>query len=162
MVVKILGNRETPAYKAAEECVREKGHRVFYGDSGACDLAIAPLLTEKVPSEALREPLYGTLIFHPSPLPWGRGASSIKWAYRRNEPITAATWFWADDGYDTGDICEQEIVKIDYSSRPRDFYEHDIIPAMRRTLERCLNDIQMGYIRKIPQIERYSSYDKRL
>lgn len=162
MVVKILGSRETPAYKAAEECVREKGHRVFYGDSGTCDLAIAPLLTEKVPSEVLKEPLYGTLIFHPSPLPWGRGASSIKWAYKRNEPITAATWFWADDGYDTGDICEQEIVKIDYSSRPRDFYEHDIIPAMRRTLERCLNDIQMGYIRKIPQIERYSSYDKRL
>jgi len=161
MVVKILGNKETVAYKVAEECVREKGYRVSYGDSVACDLAIAPLLTEKVSPEALREPLYGTLIFHPSPLPWGRGASSIKWAYKRNEPITAATWFWADDGYDTGDICEQEIVKIDYSSRPRDFYEHDIIPAMRRTLERCLNDIQMGYIRKIPQIERYSSYDKR-
>lgn len=161
MVVKILGNKETVAYKVAEECVREKGYRVSYGDSVACDLAIAPLLTEKVSPEALREPLYGTLIFHPSPLPWGRGASSIKWAYKRNEPITAATWFWADDGYDTGDICEQEIVKIDYSSRPRDFYEHDIIPAMRRTLERCLDDIQMGYIRKIPQIERYSSYDKR-
>jgi len=161
MVVKILGNKETVAYKVAEECVREKGYRVSYGDSVACDLAIAPLLTEKVSPEALREPLYGTLIFHPSPLPWGRGASSIKWAYKRNEPITAATWFWADDGYDTGDICEQEIVKIDYSSRPRDFYEHDIIPAMRRTLERCLKDIQMGYIRKIPQIERYSSYDKR-
>lgn len=161
MVVKILGNKETVAYKVAEECVREKGYRVSYGDSVACDLAIAPLLTEKVSPEALREPLYGTLIFHPSPLPWGRGASSIKWAYKRNEPITAATWFWADDGYDTGDICEQEIVRIDYSSRPRDFYEHDIIPAMRRTLERCLNDIQMGYIRKIPQIERYSSYDKR-
>ena len=161
MVVKILGNRETPAYKVAEECVRKNGHRVSYGDVGTCDLAIAPLLTEKVPPEALREPLHGTLIFHPSPLPYGRGASSIKWAYKRNEPITAATWFWADDGYDTGDICEQEIVKVDYSSRPRDFYERDIIPAMRRTLERCLNNIQMGYIRKIPQIERYSSYDKR-
>lgn len=161
MIVKILGNRETPAYKVAEECVRENGHRVSYGDAGPCDLAIAPLLTEKVPPEALREPLHGTLIFHPSPLPYGRGASSIRWAYKRNEPITAATWFWADDGYDTGDICEQEIVKIDYSSRPRDFYEHDIIPAMRRTLERCLNNIQMGYIRKIPQIERYSSCDKR-
>lgn len=161
MIVKILGNRETPAYKVAEECVRENGHRVSYGDAGPCDLAIAPLLTEKVPPGALREPLHGTLIFHPSPLPYGRGASSIRWAYKRNEPITAATWFWADDGYDTGDICEQEIVKIDYSSRPRDFYEHDIIPAMRRTLERCLNNIQMGYIRKIPQIERYSSCDKR-
>ena len=112
--------------------------------------------------EVLKEPLYGTLIFHPSPLPYGRGASSIKWAYKRQEPITAATWFWADNGLDTGDICEQEIIKIDYSARPRDFYERDILPAMERTLVRCLDNIQMGYIRKIPQVESYSSYDKRL
>ena len=77
------------------------------------------------------------------------------------EPITAATWFWANDGYDTGDICEQEIVRIDYSLRPRDFYAYDILPAMIRTLNRCLDNIQMGYIRRIPQVERYSSYDKR-
>ena len=74
----------------------------------------------------------------------------------------AATWFWADNGLDTGDICEQEIIKIDYSARPRDFYERDILPAMERTLVRCLDNIQMGYIRKIPQVESYSSYDKRL
>lgn len=162
MVVKILGNRETQAYKVAEMCVIGKGHRVFCGNTGAYDLAIAPLMTEKIPPEALIEPTFGTLIFHPSPLPYGRGASSIKWAYKRREPITAATWFWADNGYDTGDICEQEIVGIDYSLRPRDFYEHDILPAMERTLERCLDDIQMGYIRRIPQVERYSTYDKRL
>lgn len=83
-------------------------------------------------------------------------------AYKRQEPITAATWFWADNGLDTGDICEQEIIKIDYSARPRDFYERDILPAMERTLVRCLDNIQMGYIRKIPQVESYSSYDKRL
>lgn len=162
MKIKLLGNRETAAYKAAENCIRESGHRICYNDTTPYDLAIAPLLTEKVSPEALKEPFYGTLIFHPSPLPWGRGASSIKWAYKRNEPITAATWFWADNGYDTGDICEQEIVKIDYTSRPRDFYEHDIIPAMIRTLERCLNDIQRGIIRRVPQVERYSSYDRRI
>ena len=73
-------------------------------------MAIAPLLTRKLGSEELSAPLAGTLIFHPSPLPYGRGASSIRWAYRRHEPITAATWFWANDELDGGDICEQEIV----------------------------------------------------
>lgn len=116
MIIKILGNKDSQAYKIAEACVREKGHRVWNESTGAYDLAIAPLLTEKVSVEVLKEPLYGTLIFHPSPLPYGRGASSIKWAYKRQEPITAATWFWADNGLDTGDICEQEIVKIDYSA----------------------------------------------
>ena len=162
MIIKILGNKDSQAYKIAEACVREKGYRVWNESTGVYDLAIAPLLTEKVSVEVLKEPLYGTLIFHPSPLPYGRGASSIKWAYKRQEPITAATWFWADNGLDTGDICEQEIIKIDYSARPRDFYERDILPAMERTLVRCLDNIQMGYIRKIPQVESYSSYDKRI
>ena len=161
MVIKILGDENTPAYKAAEELIKRLGHTLADGTNSYTELAIAPLLTRILPEEEIKEPVYGTLIFHPSPLPFGRGASAIKHAYKRNDAITAATWFWADDGYDTGDICEQEIVKIDYSSRPRDFYERDIVPAMRRTLERCLNDIQMGYIRKIPQVEHYSSYDKR-
>ena len=116
---------------------------------------------EKIPEDELKEPLFGTLIFHPSPLPYGRGASSIKWAYKRHEPITAATWFWADSGFDTGDICEQEIVKIDYDLRPRDFYEQHIIPAMLRTLERCLNGISNGFQRRIPQVEMYATFDKR-
>ena len=86
----------------------------------------------------------------------------IRWAYRRQEPITAATWFLADSGLDTGDICEQEIVKIDYDLRPREFYEQEIIPAMQRTLKRCLNDLQKGIKRRVPQIEKYATFDKRI
>lgn len=46
------------------------------------DVAIAPLLTEKIRGEELAEPKLGTLIFHLSPLPYGRGASSIQWTIR--------------------------------------------------------------------------------
>ena len=137
MVIKILGNKETLAYKYAESLLRKKGHKIWHSQYAYSDLAIAPLLTQKISEEELKEPLHGTLIFHPSPLPYGRGSASIKWAYSRKEPITAATWFWADNGYDTGDICEQEIIRIDYDLRPREFYERDILPAMLRTLERC-------------------------
>lgn len=161
MVIKILGNSESAAFKATEIFVKAKGHTLWC-DGFRCDLAIAPLLTVKVSDKELKEADRGTLIFHPSPLPYGRGASSIKWAYKRGEPITAATWFWADSGYDTGDICEQEIVKIDYDVRPRVFYEQEIIPAMLRTLGRCLDNIGKGVIRRIPQVESYSTYDKKL
>lgn len=61
-----------------------------------------------------------------------------------------------------GDICEQEIVKIDYNLRPREFYELEIIPAMRRTLERCLNDLQMGIKRRVPQVGKYATFDRRI
>lgn len=125
-------------------------------------VAIAPLLTEKVSDQVLNGPQLGTLIFHPSPLPYGRGTSSIRWAYRRKEPITAATWFWADSGLDTGDIYEQEVIKIDYAASPPDFYEQDIIPARGRTLERCLNDLQRGIKRRVPQVGKYATFDKRI
>lgn len=159
MKIKILGNKETEAYKRAERLVRLLAHKTEF--EGVPDLAIAPLLTEILSVEQLNEPWLGTLIFHPSPLPYGRGAASIKWAYRRKEPITAATWFWADAGIDTGAICEQEIIKIDYSKRPRDFYNDDILPAMERTLKRCLNSLQNGFKREVPQVEKYASFDNK-
>jgi formyltetrahydrofolate dehydrogenase len=161
MIIDILGDKTTAAYSAAREVVVSLGHTVCDGHFYK-ELAIAPLLTEKLSVEDLYDPALGTLIFHPSPLPHGRGASSIKWAYKRSEPITAATWFWADEGLDTGPICEQEIIRIDYSLRPREFYERDIIPAMARTLERSLIALEMGFKREIQQVNRYASFDKKI
>lgn len=160
MIIKILGESNTPAYEVVKRLIEQRGHTISDGTHFVIDLAVAPLLTQILTLEEIKEPLIGTLIFHPSPLPYGRGAAAIKYAYTRKEPITAATWFWAAAGIDSGDICEQEIIKIDYSLRPRDFYYQEVVPAMCRTLERILKDIDRGIIRKIPQIERYATYDK--
>jgi methionyl-tRNA formyltransferase len=159
MRVNILGDTDTPAYCACRDLLEERGHRVTSEDPV---VAIAPLLTRILSVEEIREPDLGTLIFHPSPLPYGRGASAIRYAYMRKEPITAATWFWADPGIDSGDICEQEILRIDYERRPREFYEKHVIPAMVRTLARALESIERGYVRRVPQRHEYASYDKRL
>jgi methionyl-tRNA formyltransferase len=159
MKVAILGKNDTRAYAEASELVLSLGHEVAPRPAGA-DVAIAPLLTDILTIEAIRAPRHGTLIFHPSPLPHGRGASAIKWAYKRGEPVTAATWFWANNGkVDSGDICEQEIVKIDYSLSPREFYEQHIVPALVRTLRRALEGISAGQIRRVPQIQEYASFD---
>lgn len=160
LTVEIIGEKNCAAYKVAERTVRDCGCRVVRGDVVA-DVAVAPLLTYKIGMDEISRPYHGTLIFHPSPLPYGRGAASIKWAYKRREPLTAATWFWADSGLDTGDICEQEIVKIDYNLRPREFYEREMLPAMARTLERCLNGLKAGRPRRIPQVEKYATFDRK-
>lgn len=162
MIVKILGNIDTLAYKEAVKLVKARGMAIWDESYYYANIAIAPLLETKLSNTELNDPILGTLIFHPSPLPYGRGASAIRHAYRRKEPISAATWFWANDGMDAGDICEQEIVKINYDLRPRELYEEDIIPAMLRTLDRALTEISKGNIRKIPQIERYSTFDNRI
>lgn len=165
MIVRILGRSDTPAYQSAKNVVEKSGHVVFdnsiYYIEQDCyiDVAIAPLLTQKVPLSELFGPKWGTLIFHPSPLPYGRGGASIAWAYKRQEPVTAATWFWANEKIDAGMICQQEIVKIDYSLSPRQLYERHIIPAMCRTLNRCLNELSIGLKREIKQVEQYATFD---
>jgi methionyl-tRNA formyltransferase len=160
MRVKLLGDESSVAYKEAALLVGRLGLDSV-GDAATADVAIAPLLTEILKPEQLTRPKYGTLIFHPSPLPYGRGAAAIRWAYKRQEPITAATWFWADKGIDSGAICEQEIVRIDYSLRPREFYERHIIPAMLRTLKRALNSLSIGLKREVEQVDEYATYDRR-
>lgn len=162
MIVKILGDENTPAYKAATEVLKRGEHTLYNEAHSYTDIAIAPLLTRILPEDEIKEPVLGTLIFHPSPLPYGRGASAIKYAYKRSEPITAATWFWADNGIDSGDICEQEIIKVDYDVRPRDFYMNDVLPAMVRTLERAMTSLSKGIVRRVPQVEKYSTYDVKI
>jgi methionyl-tRNA formyltransferase len=159
MIISILGEKGK-AYNAVHDLIVSLGHTV--ADNGLSYVAVAPLLLKKITQEKIDMPLMGTLIFHPSPLPYGRGASAIRWAYRRKEPVTAATWFWANDKLDAGDVCEQEIIKIDYDLRPREFYEQHVIPAMVRSLERALNDIEKGVKRQIKQIEEYATYDDRI
>lgn len=83
-------------------------------------------------------------------------------AVGRNEPITAATWIWANGQLDGGDICESEILRIDYNLSPRDYYATHVIPALERTLKRCLSGVSSGYIRRVPQVEEYASYDAKL
>ncbi len=158
MRVKLIGDETSQAYELAREVVTGTGSEITRDWN--CDVAIAPLLTKIMSYSELSKPRHGTLIFHPSPLPYGRGAAAIRWAYKRREPITGATWFWANSGgVDSGDICEGEVILIDYSQRPRDFYTAHILPAMERTLRRCLLGITLGYPRRIPQVEAYSSFD---
>jgi methionyl-tRNA formyltransferase len=159
MIINILGEKGK-AYNAVYDLIILFGHTV--SDNGLSHISVAPLLTKKISQEKINIPLMGTLIFHPSPLPYGRGASAIRWAYRRKEPVTAATWFWANDKLDAGDVCEQEIIKIDYDLLPKEFYEQHVIPAMVRTLGRALNDIEKGVKRQIKQIEDYATYDDRI
>lgn len=161
MKVLILGDKSTKAFIESECLVQTLGFELCqYAENS--DVAIAPLLTEILKDERLCAPKFGTLIFHPSPLPFGRGASSLKWAFRRGDQITAATWFWADSGIDSGAICEQEIIKIDHTVRPREFYEAHIIPAMLRTLKRCLISLSIGFKREIEQIDSYSTYEAKI
>lgn len=153
-------DREKPVAPAVDRCVEELTRldcRIVWTPAES-DLAIAPLLRRIVSDGELAKPRLGTLIFHPSLLPRHRGRDAIRWAYHEGEAYTGATWFWADSGLDTGDICEQEVVVIG-DKRPRDFYEQDIIPACVRLLRYAVLDLKAGIVRRRPQNETAATYE---
>lgn len=125
------------------------------------DVAIAPLLRYKLSQTEFLAPVHGTLIFHPSALPYRRGPDSIKHTLAAGEVVTAVTWFWCDVGLDTGDICEQEVVVLCPGEHPRHAYANRFIPAGLRALGRALQGVRRGDPRRIPQEHALATYDGR-
>lgn len=149
---------ETPVISACVDVLNAHGAEIV-PDEAAADVAIAPLLTRKIPEEQFAAPALGTLIFHPSLLPRHRGPDAIRWAFRHNESYTGATWFWADPRFDAGDICEMEVLAINEGERPREFYERAVLPSATRLLRYILDDLSNGVVRRRPQDEDSATYE---
>lgn len=113
-------------------------------DPAAAKVAIAPRLMRRLGRAEFKAPLFGTLIFHPSALPHRRGPDAIRWSVHYGDRVSAATWFWADDGLDTGPICEQEVVLLKPGESAGRAYHTRFIPAGLRALERALRSIRRG------------------
>lgn len=131
-------------------------------DKPNCDLAIAPYLRKKLPKRELSKPRLGTLIFHPSILPYHRGPDAIKWAVYSCERVSGITWFWADEDYDAGPVCEQEPVLLappEMGESPGRAYYTRFIPAGLRALDRALTGILSGNPRRVPQDEALASME---
>jgi len=121
--------------------------------------AIATKLLKIIPREQWAAPELGTLIFHPSVLPYHRGPDAIRWAVLGGERVSGVTWFWAEDGLDTGPICEQEAVLLDPKESPRRAYHTRFIPAGIRALERAVWEIFRDRPRRVPQEPVLASYE---
>jgi formyltetrahydrofolate dehydrogenase len=143
--------------RCAELC-RAAGF-VVTDDPNGVYLALAPLLTRKLSGYEWSTPMLGTLIFHPSALPYHRGPDAIRWVVQLGEHVSGATWFWCDGGLDTGPICEQETVVMKIGESPGRAYHTRFIPAALRALERALAGIQSGSPRSVEQDESAASYE---
>lgn len=122
-------------------------------------VAVAPLLTRILRADDLAGPVVGTLIFHPSALPYRRGRDAVRWAVASGERVSAATWFWADLGVDTGRICEQEVVVLLPGESPGRAYHTRFVPAGLRALARALAGVVAGAPRFVEQDAELATYD---
>lgn len=62
--------------------------------------------------EFLSIPRLGVVGFHPAALPQNRGRHPVIWALVLGLKETGSTFFFMDEGADSGDILSQEIIKI--------------------------------------------------
>lgn len=104
----------------------------------------------------------GALIGHPSLLPRHRGRSSVDWTVRMRDPIAGFTFFWADDGVDTGAIAAQDWCHVDPKWTASDLWAEELFPMGLRMLPEVLARVEVhGHSSQTwrPQDERFATVE---
>ncbi|BDA82940.1 methionyl-tRNA formyltransferase [Aureimonas sp. SA4125] len=99
----------------------------------------------------------GTLGFHPAPLPRYRGRAVIPWTILSGEATTGSTFFWLDDGVDSGPIVMQQLFPIDPDETARSLYDRHVM-ALAEMTPRVVARIAAGNAGGTPQDEARASY----
>ncbi len=76
------------------------------------DICVVAAYGQILPQDILDIPEYGCVNIHASLLPRYRGASPIQWAVINGDEESGVTTMLMDAGMDTGDILEQESIKL--------------------------------------------------
>uniref|UniRef100_UPI004048AD5A methionyl-tRNA formyltransferase n=1 Tax=Orrella sp. TaxID=1921583 RepID=UPI004048AD5A len=95
-------------------------------------------------------PRLGIVGFHPAALPANRGRHPIIWALVLGLKETASTFFFMDEGADSGDILSQKRIMIQETDDAGSLYEKVTESAMIQIRE-FLPQLQLGSFRRTPQ-----------
>jgi methionyl-tRNA formyltransferase len=108
----------------------------------------------------------GWIGYHPSLLPRHRGRSSIEWAIKMKDFLTGGSTFWLNSGIDRGDIIDQEMVWIDpklhnmnLKKASKLLWEHELQGVGVRLINKAVNDIASGIIKRVKQDDRFSTFE---
>ena len=123
------------------------------------DLAILAFVTLIVPERILYAPRYKSICFHPSLLPRHRGASGINWAIIQGDAETGVTWFWPDQGIDTGPILVQKRVPIQEQDTVGSIYFNTLFPMGIDAMIEAVDLIKAGNAPAIIQDESKATYE---
>jgi methionyl-tRNA formyltransferase len=126
---------------------REHGIPCALADDLAPD-ELAPWLAQRQPEvvycfgwssllkrDVLDVPSLGVIGFHPAELPHNRGRHPLIWALALGLERTAATFFYMDEGADSGDILSQRSVSIDQTDDAASLYEKVTTVALAQISE---------------------------
>ena len=127
----------------------------------APDLQIMAFVTLFVPEEFLNIPTNGSIQYHPSLLPKGRGASAINWPIIQGETETGLSIFWPDNGLDTGDVLLQKKTPISDTDSLGTVYFDRLFPMGVEAMMEALDLVKAGRAPRIKQDESLATYEGR-
>ena len=99
----------------------------------------------------------GVVGYHPAALPQNRGRHPLIWALALGLKETASTFFFMDEGADSGDILSQEKLGISYEDDAQSFQEKLFEVALNQITE-FLPELQNGTYKRIKQDDSLASY----
>src|SRR5271170_5164350 len=123
------------------------------------DLGILAFVTLIVPERILYAPKFKSICFHPSILPRHRGASAINWAIIQGDSETGVTWFWPDQGIDTGPILIQKRVPIAENDTLGSLYFNTLFPMGIDAMVEAVDLIKSGNPPALVQDESKATYE---
>lgn len=122
-----------------------------YLEEKKIDLLFIIGLSQIVKKTLLDLPSIGSIGFHPTKLPKGRGRGAVAWLILGKAP-GAATFFLMDEGMDSGNIIHQEEFEIKSND-----YAIDVIEKIKTSIGKALDEIlpklNKGVLESIPQDE---------
>jgi methionyl-tRNA formyltransferase len=122
------------------------------------DVLFVTGLSQLVKKELLEIPRVGTVGFHPTPLPQGRGRAPIAWL-THDRTNGAATFFLLGNGVDDGAIFVQEQFAVNTDDHASEV-ESKMLEALDRALDRWLPRFVTGEWNPIPQDESLATYNE--
>jgi len=103
----------------------------------------------------------GIVGYHPAKLPKNRGRHPLIWALSLGLKESASTFFFMDEGADTGDILSQVDFEISYQDDVRNLYDKVVEIALIQ-IEEFIPALEKGTYTRIKQNEKESnSWRKR-
>jgi len=107
--------------------------------------------------ELLNLPPMGVVGYHPAKLPKNRGRHPLIWALVLGLEKSASTFFFMDEGADSGDILSQVEFEIDYKDDARSLYDKVINIALKQ-IKDFLPKLENNTYKRIKQDHSKANY----
>lgn len=108
-------------------------------------------------SEILTAAPLGVVGYHPAALPMNRGRHPIIWALALGLTETASTFFFLDEGVDSGDILSQVSVAIDPDDNATTLYEK-LVEVAKGQIPEFTRALAQGTYSRVPQDHTKANY----